>query len=161
MHQYREADQDDLPAICRLGEVVNLLHHEAWPHVFCEAGDPMRHAAHWQQGLGAQRSTTFVCEHAGSLVGFVTVYITRDVSTLLQDLPYAKVGSISVAAEHRNKGIGRALMDHAERWAASRGVTEVRLHVWDFNVRAMRLYAELGYEVRSHVLAKRLLNTDA
>lgn len=161
MHQYREAQPSDLEAICQLGEVVNLLHHEAWPHIFSGAGDPDRHSSHWQQSIGGERSTTFVCEYEGTLVGFVTVLVAQDSSSLLQPHPYARVGSICVVDGHRKKGIGRALMALAEQWAVDRCAQDLRLHVWDFNDQAMALYAELGYEIRSHVLGKRLQKTDA
>lgn len=153
---YREALLADIPAICSLGEEVNLLHHEAWPHIFSAAGDPMRHASHWRQSIGGEESTTYVCEEDGSLLGFVTVLVVRDASPLLQPAPYARVGTVSVAASRRGAGIGTALMRLAERWASHRGILDLRLHVWSFNERAMALYTEMGYEVRSHVLGKRL-----
>ena len=161
MLQYREATQDDLSAICVLGEAVNLLHWEAWPHVFVGAGDPLRHAEHWQQSIGAERSTTFVCELESKVIGFATVGVFQDTSSLIQPEPYSRVGSVSIATQHQGKGIGRALMRHAENWARERGVEDIRLHVWDFNQRALSLYKELGYEIRSHVLGKRLGKTDA
>jgi len=159
---YREATLEDLPAICALGEVVNLLHHEAWPHIFAGPGDPTRHADHWRQGIGQEKATTFVCEVDDSrLVGFASVYIVQDTHSLFQQSPFGRVGSVSVDPAHQGKGIGRALMLCAERWARERGVTDIRLHVWAFNQRALRLYAELGYEIRSHVLGKRLGESDA
>jgi ribosomal protein S18 acetylase RimI-like enzyme len=161
MPLYREASLADLPSICILGEQVNVLHHEAWPNIFAEPGDPMRHASHWQHSIEAEQATTFLCEHERSVVGFVTIFIAKDPSTLLQPAPYARVGSISVAPEHRGQGIGSELMYLAERWAHGRGVSDLRLHVWAFNERALGLYTELGYEVRSHVLGKRLRQADA
>ena len=161
MPLYREASQSDLASICRLGEEVNALHHEAWPHIFAGPGDPMQHAAHWQQSIAAEHSTTFLCEQDGAVIGFVTVFIAKDPSSLLQPAHYARVGSVSVAGEHWGQGIGSELMRQAERWAQERGVSDLRLHVWAFNERALRLYAELGYEVRSHVLGKRLPQADA
>jgi GNAT superfamily N-acetyltransferase len=161
----RDAVPADLAAICRLGEAVNRLHHEAWPHIFAgpggpeaagESGDPLRHAAHWQPAIAAADATTLVAERAGEMLGMVTVFVTQDRSPLLQPRPYARVGTISVAEAHRGQGLGHLLMAHAEQWARQRGMTDLRLHVWDFNAGAMRLYAELGYQVRSHVLGKRL-----
>lgn len=104
----REATPEDLPAICALGEAVNALHHEVWPQVFAEPGDPLRHAAHWRQSIAAEQATVFVVEQA------------------------------------------------AEAWARQRGAPDIRLNVWAFNQRALALYEELGYEVRSQVLGKRL-----
>ncbi|NSL54266.1 GNAT family N-acetyltransferase [Uliginosibacterium sp. IMCC34675] len=71
-------------------------------------------------------------------------------------MTYGRIGSVGVAAEHRGKGVGRALVALAEAWAARRGAADMRLQVWSFNERAMALYEELGYSVRSHVLGKRL-----
>jgi ribosomal protein S18 acetylase RimI-like enzyme len=158
---FREATPEDLPAICALGEAVNLLHHEAWPDVFAGPGDPMRHADHWRQGIGQEKATTFVCEADSKIVGFASVAIVQDTHSLFQHSPFGRVGSVSVEPEHQGKGVGRTLMLCAERWARERGVTDIRLHVWEFNQRALSLYAELGYEIRSHVLGKRLGEPDA
>jgi ribosomal protein S18 acetylase RimI-like enzyme len=157
---YREATLEDLPAICALGEAVNLLHHEAWPQVFAGPGDPMRHADHWRQGIAQEKATTFVCELGAEVVGFASVGIVQDTHSLFQHAPFGRVGSVSVDREHQGKGIGRGLMLCAERWAHERGVTDIRLHVWAFNQKALGLYAELGYEIRSHVLGKRLGQPD-
>jgi len=161
MPLYREAMREDLPSICRLGEDVNALHHAAWPRIFAEAGDPMRHAAQWEQSIGAERSTAFVAEHEGQVIGFVTVFIAQDPNPLLQPTQYGRVGSIGVAPQCWGQGVGTGLMQLAEQWARQRGALDIRLHVWAFNERALRLYAELGYEVRSHVLGKQLQGADA
>lgn len=156
MPLYREATLTDLPAICILGEAVNLLHHEAWPHVFSGSGDPMRHIDHWQRSIGQEKATTFVCEADSALIGFVSVSIVQETHSFFQHTPFGRVGSVVVAAAHQGKGIGRALMLEAECWARGRGVTDMQLNVWSFNQRALKLYAELGYEIRSHMLGKRL-----
>ena len=152
----REATPDDLPAICVLGEAVNALHHEAWPQVFAAPGDPMRHAAHWQQSIAAEQATIFVVERAGRVLGFVTVGVQQDNHLLLQATRYARIGSISVAADCQGQGLGRRLMNAAEAWVRQRGAPDIRLNVWAFNQRALALYEDLGYEVRSQVLGKRL-----
>ena len=152
----REATADDLPAICVLGEAVNALHHEAWPQVFATPGDPLRHAAHWQQSIAAEQATIFVVELAGRVVGFVTVGVQQDNHLLLQPTRYARIGSISVAPDCQGQGLGRRLMNAAEAWARQHGAPDIRLTVWAFNQRALALYEELGFEVRSQLLGKRL-----
>ena len=157
MTAYREARAEDLPAICVLGEGVHAIHHEAWPHIFAAPGDPLRHAQHWRKTIGVEDGTTYVAECDEGLVGFVTVNIVDERSSLLQPNAYGRVGSLSVAPTHRGRGIGRELMDLAERWIRGRGVQDVRLNVWAFNEAALRLYEELGYEGRTRQLGKRLL----
>lgn len=159
---YREATSADLPAICVLGQVVNLLHHEAWPQIFSPASDPQRDDAYWRKSIENISATTFVAEISGETVGFVTVHIvTTENETLLQPMRFARVGSICVAIAFRGQGIGRELMSLAEHWAANNGAVDIRLGVWVFNKPALRLYEKLGYEIRSQSLGKALTKKEA
>ena len=47
-------------------------------------------------------------------------------------------------------------MRAAKTSAQARGASEIHLEVWTFNVAAIALYAELGYALRSHNMAKSL-----
>jgi ribosomal protein S18 acetylase RimI-like enzyme len=156
MVSYREATCDDLPYVCALGDQVNAVHHAAWPHIFAGAGVPERDREHWLQSIGRDTAATFVAEEGGQIIGFVTVGLVTESHTLLQPLRYARVGSIGVDASRRGGGIGSKLMAVAENWGIARGAQEMRLNVWAFNEAAMSMYAELGYEVRSHLLGKTL-----
>ena len=154
--RYRLATEDDLPSICTLGEEVNAVHHRAFPEIFAGPGEHDRDAAHWLSSIGKEFSITFVAEEAGEILGFVNVSIVNESHSLLQPMRFGRVGSVSVTKERRGQGIGPALMSLAQDWVAQNGGVEVRLNVWAFNSHALHLYEELGYEVRSHFLAKRL-----
>jgi ribosomal protein S18 acetylase RimI-like enzyme/predicted enzyme related to lactoylglutathione lyase len=154
----RRATVEDLRAICELGQVVNLLHHQAWPQVFAPASDLARDESHWLQSLLGEASATFVAVEAGLIVGFVTVSVGDENHPLLQPVRFARIGSLCVAERSRGRGIGRALMAEAESWAAGHGATDLRLHVWKFNADALRLYEELGYEVRSLSMGKEAMH---
>jgi NAD(P)H dehydrogenase (quinone) len=153
---YREATEQDLAAICVLGEAVNALHHRHEPHVFAEPGDPMRHAAHWRSTIAQANATTWVAETSAGVVGFVSVVVGTDDHTLLQPVRFARVGTVGVAPGHRGLGIGSQLMAMAQAWGQGRGATEVRLTVGSFNDDANRWYQTLGYRVRASQLVKAL-----
>ncbi len=153
---YREADLRDLPAICALGQVVNLLHHHVWPSIFAGPSDPARDAAHWRQSIGQPNATTFVAEHAGELVAFATVMVVDESNPRLQPMRYAHVGSICVAEVFRGQGLGKQLMALADQWAIGRGARDMRLNVWAFNEAALAFYRELGYDVRAVFLGRPL-----
>lgn len=61
-----------------------------------------------------------------------------------------------VSPEHRQRGIGKALMRHAETWVKSRGDRQIGLQVFEANQPALNLYRQLGYEVQSLWMVKRL-----
>jgi ribosomal protein S18 acetylase RimI-like enzyme len=158
MIRYREATEADLDAICALGMQVNLLHHEAFPRVFAGPADPRRDAVHWTASIAQPMAATFVAEPQGAaLAGFVTVAVGDETHSLFQSQRNGRVGTLGVSPEWRGQGIGRALMQHAQDWASARGAMELRLNVWAFNDSALRLYRELGYEMRMHTLAKPLI----
>ena len=156
MRTYREATQSDLPGICSLGEEVNAIHHCGFPEIFAGPGRPDRDAAHWFNSIGKNESATFVAEESAELVGFVNVAVVTESHSLLQPIRFGRVGTVAVRQNRRGLGIGRELMALAHTWVARNGGVEVRLNVWAFNSHALHLYQELGYEVRSHFLAKRL-----
>jgi ribosomal protein S18 acetylase RimI-like enzyme len=152
----RLARIDDLPTLCSLGAAINAIHHEAWPTVFAAPADPERDCAFWQPFVTATDTAAFIAEEGSAAVGMVTVSVATETSSLLKPLRYGRIGSVGVAGAMRNRGIGRTLVGHAESWARLHGAAEVRLNVWAFNDRAIELYRELGYDLRSVHLGKML-----
>lgn len=58
----------------------------------------------------------------------------------------AYVFLLYVAPNHRKKGIGTALMQHAQQWAKQKGYEQMSLQVFENNSAAMKLYEKLGYQ---------------
>jgi RimJ/RimL family protein N-acetyltransferase len=53
---------------------------------------------------------------------------------------------LMVAASHRRRGIGRALLEAAVAWARDAGVRKLELHVFPHNEPALALYERFGFE---------------
>ena len=51
-----------------------------------------------------------------------------------------------VAASHRRRGIGTALLEAAVDWARRAGVRKLELHVFPWNEAAIKLYESFGFE---------------
>lgn len=66
----------------------------------------------------------------------------------------AHVFLLYVAPEHRKRGIGSALMVHAELWATGRGDRKISLQVFTNNQPALNLYQKLGYQPQSLLMQK-------
>jgi ribosomal protein S18 acetylase RimI-like enzyme len=68
------------------------------------------------------------------------------------------INFLAVAPAHRRRGIGRMLMEEAERRLLAEGCPKVNLQVRTGNVRAIAFYEELGYAPDDVVsLGKRLI----
>jgi ribosomal protein S18 acetylase RimI-like enzyme len=64
---------------------------------------------------------------------------------------------LAVAPERRRAGLGRAMMDVAERWLRERGAPKIQLMVRDDNSHAIGFYKSLGLEPQKVVTLGRFL----
>jgi GNAT superfamily N-acetyltransferase len=104
---------------------------------------------------GDPEHALFVAERAESrVVGWVHVHAVR----LMEADPRAEVWGLVVDADHQRRGVGRALMRQAERWAAEKGYRAVRLRSNVVRAEAHRFYHGLGYAITktSYTLEKTL-----
>lgn len=72
------------------------------------------------------------------------------------ELPQAWVYDVSVQRQWWGRGVGRRLMERAEKFALSLGLEWVGLGVTTDNRRALEFYRELGYEIERYQMVKRL-----
>jgi len=99
-------------------------------------------------------SAMLVAEDAsGAPVGFVWLKTDRD---YFSDLQVGHVIDIAVTPDGEGRGIGRALLVAAERWAEEAGYPWLTLHVFEGNDRARRLYEKVGYVVEWTRMLKRV-----
>jgi ribosomal protein S18 acetylase RimI-like enzyme len=70
--------------------------------------------------------------------------------------PEAWVFSVSVVPEARGLGLGRRLMEEAERLARAAGYATIGLLVSEHNTVAQRLYEKMGYETKQRLMRRRL-----
>ncbi len=87
--------------------------------------------------IALRGSRTWVADLAGEAVGFL---IARRESH-----EAAHIVTIDVVEAQRRTGIGRALMEAAESWAAEQGVQILYLETAEDNLVAQRFYRTRGY----------------
>ena len=136
----REATPADAPALVALGAAVGrepggwLITTSAWRSV----GDERRYLRALRRHPDA---AVYVAETPEGIVGRLSV--ARDPHPASQHV--ADLG-LMVAATHRRRGIGRALLHAAVDWARGAGVRKLELHVFPHNDAALALYASFGFE---------------
>jgi RimJ/RimL family protein N-acetyltransferase len=134
----RPAEPEDAAALVRLGSDVGS-EPEGWliSGGWRGAGAERRYL----RAVGRSRdSAVFVAEADDGIVGRLSV--ARDAHPASRHV--ADLGLI-VAASHRRRGIGSALLDAAVTWARQVGVRKLELHVFPHNEPAIALYEKYGF----------------
>jgi RimJ/RimL family protein N-acetyltransferase len=136
----RKAEPGDAAALVELGSQVG-----SEPEGWLITANDWRSAADERRYLRALRryphASVMVAEEDGRIVGRLS--LARDqhpASYHVADL------GLMVAASHRRRGIGRALLDAAVEWAQDSGVRKLELHVFPHNEPALRMYEAYGFE---------------
>ena len=153
----REATEQDVDALLRLFAEAHAPHLEALPHVFAPMDDAASVRAFLTGLIVRDDSGVFLAELDGNPVG--CLWMTEQQTpewTILVPRRYAMIGNVVVSAQVRRRGIGRALLDRAHRWATDRGIDEVELNVYEFNAGAIALYEQLGYATVSRKMWRSL-----
>jgi GNAT superfamily N-acetyltransferase len=83
----------------------------------------------------------FVAEVSGTVAGRVHAAIAQHI----ESDPFVTIGGMVVDERFRGRGVGRALMQRVEAWAAERGCGLVRLSSSMTRTGAHRFYQQLGY----------------
>jgi ribosomal protein S18 acetylase RimI-like enzyme len=131
--------------------------HAFGPPPWREAGEmDAAVAQQWAHELAhpTPGSSFLVAEDAsGAPAGFVWVKTERD---YFIERPVGHVIDIAVTEAAEGRGVGRALLEAAERWAEERGYPWLTLHVFEGNDRARRLYEKMGYQPEWTRMLKRV-----
>jgi RimJ/RimL family protein N-acetyltransferase len=137
----RPAEAADAPALVALGRAVGE-----------EPGGWLITTSDWRSSTEERRylkalrryghAAVYVAEtEEGEIVGRLS--LARDqhpASAHVADL------GLMVAEPYRRRGIGRALLEQAVRWARERGIAKLELHVFPHNDAAIALYESFGFE---------------
>lgn len=89
----------------------------------------------------------------GKPVGFLHL---KKVQDYFNQRTNCHISDLAVARGQEGRGIGRALLAHADQWAREHRCHMLSLAVFPGNERARKLYAESGFEVDLLRLAKPL-----
>jgi RimJ/RimL family protein N-acetyltransferase len=136
----RAAEPGDAAALVALATAVGsepqgwLLADSSWRSV----GDERRYVRAVRKHADA---ALLVAEEQGNVVGRLSIVRDSHPSS-----PHVADLGLMVAASHRRRGIGRALLAAAEEWARRAGVSKLELHVFPHNEAAIALYEGFGYE---------------
>jgi GNAT superfamily N-acetyltransferase len=133
-------------------EVLRQLQHEAdrdhaqhQPEVH-RTPDPPRYTDEELAEVAAcDNCALLVAARGGAVVGFVEASVRLPTEPYEPERPWCGVNNLAVRADQRRRGVGRTQMLAVEAWAKQKGISQVRLDVFEFSAAARALYAGLGY----------------
>jgi RimJ/RimL family protein N-acetyltransferase len=135
----RPAHPADAEGLAKLGQAVG-----SEPEGWLVSTNGWRDASDERRYLRAIRrypnAAVYVAEEDGMIVGRLS--IARDQHPASRHV--ADLG-LMVAAAHRRRGVGTALLDAAVEWARQAGVRKLELHVFPWNKAAIALYDRFGF----------------
>lgn len=86
--------------------------------------------------LKNQFATYLVCDREAQLVGYIGIWVVFD---------EAHITNVAVDPKWRGQGLGRVLMEEAEKIARHKKTLRILLEVRPSNYAALSLYESLGY----------------
>ncbi len=141
----REAIQSDVPV---LAELANQLGYPCTPEQMSLRLELLG---------GRSGNGVLVAEGESGVVGWLHV----SGMYFLESAAFAEVLGLIVDKEHRGKGIGKALLDGAVRWAAEHGYNKLRVRSNVIREDAHRFYEREGFRrVKTQVVLDRALRQE-
>jgi diamine N-acetyltransferase len=107
------------------------------------------------EGLLADPETDILVAVDGDgTVGFAEVHAAGNLDDpVVKPGLYVKLQSLLVTRTHRGRGIGALLVDASRRWAADRGIPELRLDCWEFDEGPEPFYLAMGFRTVKREMA--------
>lgn len=97
-----------------------------------------------------------VAEINGEIAGSGYARIKKNPEIYYDFEKYAYLGFMYVQPAYRGMGVNQAIIEELKKWAIERGLTEIRLEVYNDNIGAIKAYEKVGFEKRMIEMRVRL-----
>jgi GNAT superfamily N-acetyltransferase len=104
--------------------------------------------------VSACRAAAFIADLSGSAVGLCTIHLF---DVIHEDAAVAMLSVLIVTADVRRSGVGRRLVEEAERWARTSGAGRIVVATGLSRKGAHSFYEALGYEHNARRYIKRMV----
>lgn len=157
----RHATSADQPILIALLNELHAYHCALLPEVFQMPEEGAWGDEYVSEVLASREIAVFLAEVEGEAVGFVQVMV-KGAHPWAGFIPKMTVSidAMYVRDGYAGRGIGKALMEQAERRAVERGAEYVELSVWEANRDAVGFYERVGFEPVTRRMRK-CLSTDS
>jgi ribosomal protein S18 acetylase RimI-like enzyme len=143
-YRIRRAGQGDYGGICELLNEMHRLHSshtQAVPALFRAPDDLVWTVDKLREEIDDEGVGLLVAELDDEVAGVIWMEMATR-----QKTKFTFMSHLVVEKKHRQKGIGRSLIEAGEEWGKEMGAVYALLNVWEFNEGAVAFYEKSGYE---------------
>jgi diamine N-acetyltransferase len=144
----RPAVPSDIPAISPLFELLDEHHRVALPDVFRKPTGARREQSWLDWIIAGPDCTILVAEGTHAKIIGLVVLVSRSVpASVVRDARrFVEIRELVVGSTARRLGVARSLVDASKAWARERGIANLEVSAWSFNVEAMEFYRKVGFQ---------------
>ena len=154
--EIRSANHTDFEQVGNIFTEENRFHAELVPEII-RVADPIMTREWYGEVLHNPNKRLFVAVYESEIIGLTLAEIRNSLDDpIFTHRKFVYIDEIAVAASHRSRGVGRALMDQVHQWAAEQSIAEIELQVWERNTNAIGFYQQLGYQPWRRTMRLRL-----
>lgn len=103
-------------------------------------------------GLATKNHYLFSVLAYGEAIGSLWLYVTAT-----EHEKKAFIYDVELEKDQRGKGYGKETMRVLDAYAEAENISQIRLHVFAHNERAIALYNQTGFEMTGHHMLKKLI----
>src|SRR5215831_11527678 len=144
----RPAVPSDIAAINPLFEVLDEHHRVALPDVFRKPTGARREQSWLDWIIAGPDGTILVAEGTDAKIIGLVVLVSRLVPAIVvrDARRFVEIHDLVVIRTARRLGVGRSLIDASKTWARERGIWNLEVSAWSFNVETIEFYRKLGFQ---------------
>jgi ribosomal-protein-alanine N-acetyltransferase len=107
--------------------------------------------------INGKDSEIMIAQNSNKVIGLGEIYLRKDNPHPAKvSCTYGHLQSLVVTEASRQYGVGKILVEVAEKWAKEKGAAEMRLDIWEFREGPLRFYEKLGYRTLRRNLVRKL-----
>jgi len=144
----RSAVASDIASLTTLFEVLDEHHRLALPEVFRKPTRAQRERSCLDWIIAGPDRAILVAEGTDEKIAGLVVLIARSIpANVVRDArQFVEIDQLVVGVRARRYGVGRSLIDASKAWARQRGISQLEVSAWSFNVETIEFYRKLGFQ---------------
>lgn len=153
MIRFEKATLQDRETVNTLAMEVHSLHAGWRPDIY-----EMLRVIYPMERFSAalERKELYVARLNGEIVGYAAIKMRNSDWAGMVKRRVLFVDELSVSAEHRRKGIGKAMMMEIQKMAKEEGCSDLQLSVYPQNREARAFYEACGFSLQSVTMSTKV-----